>query len=175
MRKRPLVMWSAVCLAPQSQLSLVDNPQRSTFAPNLPTPVHSLFSQVQARRDRPTPCAKKKLNYRVCYPHGSWQHVWRLSKPRDSIPLCVLLETLPVSFCSTDLSCWLDIEAYRRTSYAEEKVRDEKAHDIQWKYLNKKYFFGPNSPAGKKTQAKVSRKPCRQFHNVLMGRVTSSA
>ncbi|KAK2179665.1 hypothetical protein NP493_479g02001 [Ridgeia piscesae] len=57
--------------------------------------------------------------------------------------------------CSTDLNCWLDIESYRRTSYAEEKIRDEKARDIQTKYLNKKYFFGPNSPAGKITQAKV--------------------
>ena len=56
MGQRPLVMWSAVCSAPQSQQSLVDSPQRSMFAPNLPTPVRSLFSRVQARRDRPTPC-----------------------------------------------------------------------------------------------------------------------
>ena len=56
MGQRPLVMWSAVCSAPESQLSFVDNPQRSMFAPNLPTPVRSLFSRVQARRDRPTPC-----------------------------------------------------------------------------------------------------------------------
>ena len=28
----------------------------SMFAPNLPTPVRSLLSRVQARRDRPTPC-----------------------------------------------------------------------------------------------------------------------
>ena len=56
MGQRPLVMCSAVCSAPQSQQSLVDSPQRSMFAPNLPTPVRSLFSRVQARRDRPTPC-----------------------------------------------------------------------------------------------------------------------
>ena len=56
MGQRPLVMWSAVCSAPQSQQSPVDSPQRSIFAPNLPTPVRSLFSQVQARRDKPTPC-----------------------------------------------------------------------------------------------------------------------
>ena len=47
---------SAVCSAPHSQQSLVDSPQRSMFAPNLPTPVCNLFSRVQARRDRPTPC-----------------------------------------------------------------------------------------------------------------------
>ena len=53
---RPLVMCSAVCSAPQSQQSLVDSPQRSMFAPNLPTPVRNLFFRVQARRDRPTLC-----------------------------------------------------------------------------------------------------------------------
>ena len=52
MEQHPLVMWSAVCSAPQSQLSLVDSPQRSIFAPNLPTPVRGLFSRVQARLDR---------------------------------------------------------------------------------------------------------------------------
>ena len=56
MGQSPLVMWSAVCSAPQSQQSLVESPQRSIFAPNLPTPVRSLFSRVQARWDRPTPC-----------------------------------------------------------------------------------------------------------------------
>ena len=34
----------------------MDSPKRSLFAPNRPTPVRSLFSRVQARRDRPTPC-----------------------------------------------------------------------------------------------------------------------
>ena len=56
MGQRPLVMCSAVCSAPQSQQSLVDIPQRSMFAPNLPTPVRSLFSRAQARRNRPTLC-----------------------------------------------------------------------------------------------------------------------
>ncbi len=56
MGQHPLVMWSAVSLAPQTQLSFVDNPHCSMFAPNLPTSVRSLFSRVQARRDRPTPC-----------------------------------------------------------------------------------------------------------------------
>ena len=56
MGQHPLVMCSAVCSAPHSQQSLVDSPQRSMFVPNLPTPVRNLFSRVQARRDRPTPC-----------------------------------------------------------------------------------------------------------------------
>ena len=54
MGQSPLVMCSAVCSAPQSQQSLVDSPHRSMFAPNLPTPVRSLFSRVQARRDLKT-------------------------------------------------------------------------------------------------------------------------
>ena len=52
MGQRPLVIWSAVCSERQSQQSLVGSPQRSIFAPNLPTPVRGLFSRVQARRDR---------------------------------------------------------------------------------------------------------------------------
>ena len=56
MGHRPLVMWPVVRSAPQLQQLLVDRPHRSTFAPNLPTPVRSLFSQIQVRRDRPTPC-----------------------------------------------------------------------------------------------------------------------
>ena len=38
----------------------------------------------------------------------------------------------------------------------EEKRRDSKAKDIKVKYFTKKYFFGPNSPAGKAGQEKVS-------------------
>ena len=56
MGQRPLVMCPAVYSAPHSQQSLVDSPQRSMFAPNLPTPVRNLFSRVQARRERHTPC-----------------------------------------------------------------------------------------------------------------------
>ena len=58
MGQHPLVMWSAVCSAPPSYVSLVESPQRSIFAPTLPTPVRSLFSRVQARQDRPTPCPR---------------------------------------------------------------------------------------------------------------------
>ena len=56
MGQHPLVMLSAICSAPQSQLSLLDSPQRSTFVPKPPTHVSGLFSRVQARRDRPIHC-----------------------------------------------------------------------------------------------------------------------
>ena len=50
----------------------------------------------------------------------------------------------------------MDVEAWRRIAPAEERKRDQKAKDIKKSYLNKKYFFGPNSPAGKEGQDKVT-------------------
>ena len=55
-----------------------------------------------------------------------------------------------------DLMCWMDIETFKRIPHTEEKRRDLKAKDVKVKYLNKKYFFGPNSPAGKEGQELVS-------------------
>ena len=39
--------------------------------------------------------------------------------------------------------------------HSDDKKRDAKAMEIKEKYLTKKYFFGPNSPAGKEAQQKV--------------------
>ena len=39
--------------------------------------------------------------------------------------------------------------------HSEDKKRDAKAVEVKDKYLTKKYFFGPNSPAGKEGQEKV--------------------
>lgn len=62
---------------------------------------------------------------------------------------------LAENYASMDLLCWMDIEHFRRMPQTDEKKRDEKAKEIKNKYLNKKYFFGPNSPAGKEGQDKV--------------------
>ncbi|XP_050796549.1 regulator of G-protein signaling 22 isoform X6 [Gopherus flavomarginatus] len=51
-----------------------------------------------------------------------------------------------------DLMCWLDIEQFRRMLHKEKEKREEKSKAIKNKYLNKKYFFGPNSPATKEQQ-----------------------
>ncbi|XP_041356675.1 regulator of G-protein signaling 22-like isoform X3 [Gigantopelta aegis] len=59
------------------------------------------------------------------------------------------------NYASMDLLCWMDIEAWRRISPKDERKCDQKAKEIRIKYLNKKYFFGPNSPAGKEGQDKV--------------------
>uniref|UniRef100_A0A674HZ87 Regulator of G protein signaling 22 n=1 Tax=Terrapene triunguis TaxID=2587831 RepID=A0A674HZ87_9SAUR len=55
-----------------------------------------------------------------------------------------------------DLMCWIDIEQFRRMLHKEKEKREEKSKDIKNKYLNKKYFFGPNSPATKEQQDQVS-------------------
>ncbi|XP_060585737.1 regulator of G-protein signaling 22-like isoform X3 [Ruditapes philippinarum] len=63
---------------------------------------------------------------------------------------------LAENYASMDIMCWMDIEAFRRITHTDEKKRDAKAREIKMKYLNKKYFFGANSPAGKEGQDKVA-------------------
>ncbi|XP_037658492.1 regulator of G-protein signaling 22 isoform X4 [Choloepus didactylus] len=48
---------------------------------------------------------------------------------------------------SMDLMCWTDIEQFRRILFRDQNQREAKSMYIKNKYLNKKYFFGPNSPA----------------------------
>ncbi|XP_066235314.1 regulator of G-protein signaling 22 isoform X2 [Saccopteryx leptura] len=56
---------------------------------------------------------------------------------------------------SMDLMCWTDIEQFRRITYRDQKQREAKSISIKNKYLNKKYFFGPNSPASLRQQHQV--------------------
>lgn len=58
--------------------------------------------------------------------------------------------------CSMDLMCWLDIEEFKKTLNKDKEKSDRKSKDIKTKYLNNKYFFGPNSPATRKQQEKVA-------------------
>ncbi|KAH0617532.1 hypothetical protein JD844_015881 [Phrynosoma platyrhinos] len=53
---------------------------------------------------------------------------------------------------SVDLMCWIDIEQFRRMLHKNKAQREEKSKEIKNKYLNKKYFFGPDSPATKEEQ-----------------------
>ncbi|XP_072266946.1 regulator of G-protein signaling 22 [Pyxicephalus adspersus] len=59
------------------------------------------------------------------------------------------------NFASMDLMCWIDLEQLRRMPHKEKEKRQEKSKDIKNKYLNKKYFFGPNSPATRDQQEQV--------------------
>ncbi|XP_056378357.1 regulator of G-protein signaling 22 isoform X2 [Hyla sarda] len=58
-------------------------------------------------------------------------------------------------FASMDLKCWVDLEHLRRASHKKKEERLETSKDIKNKYLNKKYFFGPNSPATRDQQEQV--------------------
>ncbi|KAM4704934.1 regulator of G-protein signaling 22 [Rhinophrynus dorsalis] len=62
---------------------------------------------------------------------------------------------LDANFASMDLMCWIDLEQFRRMPHKEKEKRQEKSKDIRTKYLNKKYFFGPNSPATRDQQEQV--------------------
>lgn len=55
-----------------------------------------------------------------------------------------------VNLLSIHLSCWLDLEQYRRTR--QEELWSQMAD----KYLNSNYFFGPDSPATTQQQEDVS-------------------
>uniref|UniRef100_A0A8C5PXA3 Regulator of G protein signaling 22 n=1 Tax=Leptobrachium leishanense TaxID=445787 RepID=A0A8C5PXA3_9ANUR len=58
-------------------------------------------------------------------------------------------------FASMDLMCWIDLEHFRRIPHKEKEKCHEKSVDIKNKYLNKKYFFGSNSPATRDQQEQV--------------------
>ncbi|KAL4617019.1 regulator of G-protein signaling 22-like [Arapaima gigas] len=62
---------------------------------------------------------------------------------------------LEENFASTDLMCWLEIGQLRRTPQRDEIQRIQQSETIRGKYLNRKYFFGPNSPATRKEQEEV--------------------
>ncbi|XP_063055994.1 regulator of G-protein signaling 22, partial [Engraulis encrasicolus] len=58
---------------------------------------------------------------------------------------------------SMDLLCWLDLEQLRRTSSHQRDQKLQLSRSIKTKYLNKKYFFGPSSPATKHQQEEIMR------------------
>ena len=51
--------------------------------------------------------------------------------------------------------CWMEIEAFRGIPVCDKAIRDIKAKQLRTNYFNKKYFFGPNSPATKEQQRQV--------------------
>ena len=63
---------------------------------------------------------------------------------------------LQSQFATLDLSCWMDIEHLRKMDPKMKDEADEKAKEIKQKYFNKKYFFGPNSPASREGLDSVS-------------------
>ena len=59
------------------------------------------------------------------------------------------------NYAAQDLMCWMEIESFRGIPASDKHVRDLKARQLRRKYFNKKYFFGPNSPANKEAQRQV--------------------
>ncbi|XP_055019838.1 regulator of G-protein signaling 22 [Boleophthalmus pectinirostris] len=58
---------------------------------------------------------------------------------------------------SIHLSCWLDLEQYRRTHQTDTALRLERSAHLVNRYLNRKYFFGPDSPASIDQQHEILR------------------
>ncbi|XP_070823015.1 regulator of G-protein signaling 22 [Chaetodon trifascialis] len=58
---------------------------------------------------------------------------------------------------SIHLMCWLDLEQYRRTPQKDKVIRQQRSSHIATKYLNRKYFFGSDSPASTEQQNDILR------------------
>ncbi|XP_035246777.1 regulator of G-protein signaling 22 [Anguilla anguilla] len=79
---------------------------------------------------------------------------------------------LEENFASMDLMCWLDIEQYKRLPQKDRAQREERSKDIRSRYISRKYFFGPNSPASREQQEEVIRQGGgwgRILHGRLLG------
>ncbi|XP_072323219.1 regulator of G-protein signaling 22-like isoform X2 [Scyliorhinus torazame] len=59
------------------------------------------------------------------------------------------------NLADVDLNCWLDIDHYLTIPYNDKKSKDSTSNEIISKYLNRKYFLGPSSPATKEQQEEV--------------------
>ncbi|XP_048384371.2 regulator of G-protein signaling 22 [Stegostoma tigrinum] len=62
---------------------------------------------------------------------------------------------LKENLADMDLNCWMDIEFYTNISRHEKESKNIKSKEIINKYMNRKYFFGPSSPATKPQQEEV--------------------
>uniref|UniRef100_A0A8D3AHS6 RGS domain-containing protein n=1 Tax=Scophthalmus maximus TaxID=52904 RepID=A0A8D3AHS6_SCOMX len=56
---------------------------------------------------------------------------------------------------SIHLACWLDLEQYKRTPQKDRAVKHERTSHLWTKYLNRKYFFGYQSPATMEQQNNI--------------------
>uniref|UniRef100_A0AAV2MAX9 RGS domain-containing protein n=1 Tax=Knipowitschia caucasica TaxID=637954 RepID=A0AAV2MAX9_KNICA len=65
------------------------------------------------------------------------------------------MKFLQTQDASVHLSCWLDLEQYRRIPETDTALREEKSSYLVHRYLNKKYFFGPDSPASIDQQQEI--------------------
>ncbi|XP_041045176.1 regulator of G-protein signaling 22-like [Carcharodon carcharias] len=114
---------------------------------DLPLPVHSV-NIVQIPEDGKGPNYWQKVPEEFC-------NYTLNSLIRNRLELDTFQIFLKENLAGMDLKCWLDIEYFRRIPHNEKDNRDVKSKEIKSKYLNRKYFFGPSSPATKAQQHEV--------------------
>uniref|UniRef100_A0A7M4E5W1 Regulator of G protein signaling 22 n=1 Tax=Crocodylus porosus TaxID=8502 RepID=A0A7M4E5W1_CROPO len=120
--------------------------------------LQALHQESVSKKDevREAPTSKNKL---IFYQRGQVPDECTGSILRDLLRNKLKLEQfrlfLEENFAIMDLLCWIDIEQFRRMLHKEKGKREEKSKDIKNKYLNKKYFFGPNSPATREQQEQL--------------------
>uniref|UniRef100_A0A8D0GFZ0 Regulator of G protein signaling 22 n=1 Tax=Sphenodon punctatus TaxID=8508 RepID=A0A8D0GFZ0_SPHPU len=115
--------------------------------------LQALHQESVSKKDevRQTPTNKNKL---FSYHRGSYS---LNDLVRNRMELEQFRLFLEEHFASMDLMCWIDIEHFRRMLHKDKDRREEKSKDIKKKYLNKKYFFGPSSPATREQQEQIMK------------------
>ncbi|XP_041843534.1 regulator of G-protein signaling 22 isoform X2 [Melanotaenia boesemani] len=109
----------------------------SSFIPS------TCFSKGSHRLD---PCSSGPQGYHG-YNLGSLFH-----QPHEIGPFMSFLQNHNASI---HLTCWLDLEQYRKTPQRDTSIRLERSSIIATKYLNSNYFFGSDSPATAKQQTQI--------------------
>ncbi len=94
----------------------------------------------------------KKLEFEIPEEFRTWNYDEIL---KNRIEFEFFRKFIAENYGTTDLSCWVDVEGFKRMSHEDELIRDTKAAEIKSKYMTRKYFFGPNSPATTKEQEMV--------------------
>ncbi|XP_078395898.1 regulator of G-protein signaling 22-like [Cetorhinus maximus] len=116
---------------------------------DFPLPVHSV-SLIQTPEDVKGPNYWQKVPEEFC-------NYTLNALIRNRLELDTFQIFLKENLAGMDLKCWLDIEYFRRIPHNEKDNRDIKSKEIKSKYLNRKYFFGPSSPATKVQQHEVMK------------------
>ena len=80
-------------------------------------------------------------------------HVLLLTRFTEAVLISQIF--LNEHLAAQDLMCWMEIEAFRGIPATDRTIRDIKAKQLRVNYFNKKYFFGPSSPATKEQQRQV--------------------
>ncbi|XP_063340860.1 regulator of G-protein signaling 22 [Pelmatolapia mariae] len=119
--------------------------------------LRSLYEESQLRLERGEQCSSMLSASSITpstHTSDSWSRVspnyrgYRLgSLLRYRHEIGHFMSFLQNQNASIHLMCWLDLEQYRRTPRQHKAIRQERSACIAARYLNRKYFFGSDSPA----------------------------